>query len=291
MKKQLKTFIMTAGTAISLLAVTFTAAAAGPKASAHALAAGAATQTRQISPAVSSPAAAVTCKEMEASDVYWVTLDEDGNKDETVDLYPTESPTVTAAFDYNCIPKKTKLGIVWAIDGEQVLTSNESLKASNDADTYLYSLYMQDGSPLSDGEYGVEFYVGDTLLTSGSVNIGGEISPTEDVTDTEQTDVSVQGTVVDSKSKKPINGALVVVLNEGVDVEQWLEDGSDSDVLAYAKTDSKGQFELNDRIPVDTALPWLIGAKGYKTIMQQDFTIESPADDPYVLNIGLERSK
>ncbi|HEY3342161.1 MAG TPA: hypothetical protein VGK81_09095, partial [Anaerolineae bacterium] len=60
---------------------------------------------------------------------------------------------------------------------------------------------------------------------------------------------------------------------------------------AYSKTDSKGQFELNERIPVGKALPWLVGTKGYKTVLQQDFTIEDGAQDPYVLNVGLERSK
>jgi hypothetical protein len=281
MNKQLKSFIMTAATAVSLLAVTFTAAAASPKANANALA-GAAVQTRQTN----SLAAASTCTELQASDAYWVTLDEEGNIDETVDVYPTETLTATAAFDYNCIPKKTKLSIVWYINDEQVLTDNATPKATDKADTYSYSIYMKDGSPLSDGKYGVEFYVGEDLLTSGSINIGEDISQTETTTD-----VAVQGTVVDSKSKKAINGALVVVLNDGVDVEQWLNDGSDSDVMAYGKTDSKGQFELSERIPVGKPLPWLIGAKGYKTIMQQDFTIEEGAEDPYVLNIGLERSK
>jgi Carboxypeptidase regulatory-like domain len=285
MNKQLKSFIMTAGTALSLLAVTFTAAAASPKANANALA-GAATQTRQT-----GPAAASTCTKMQATDVYWVTLDADGNKDQTVDVYPTESVTVTAAFDYNCIPKKTKLGIVWSINDEQVLTSNETPKVSDKADTYIYSLFTKDGSPLSNGVYGVEFYLGDNILTSGSITVGEDISQTGVTTETQTTDVAVQGTVVDSKSKKPISGAVVAVLNEGVDAAQWLKDGSDSDVLAYSKTDSKGQFELNERIPVGTALPWLIGAKGYKAILQQDFTIEDGAEDPYVLNIGLERSK
>jgi len=137
----------------------------------------------------------------------------------------------------------------------------------------------------------VEFYLGDNILTSGSITVGEDISQTGVTTETQTTDVAVQGTVVDSKSKKPISGAVVAVLNEGVDAAQWLKDGSDSDVLAYSKTDSKGQFELNERIPVGTALPWLIGAKGYKAILQQDFTIEDGTEDPYVLNIGLERSK
>jgi hypothetical protein len=284
MNKQLKSFIMTAATAASLLAVTFSAAAASPKANQNALA-GKATQSQQTG----SLAAASTCTKMQASDAYWVNLDEDGNISETVDVYPSETLTATAAFDYNCIPKKTKLNIVWYINDEQVLTDSATPKASDKADTYSYSIYMKDGSPLSDGKYGVEFYLGDTLLTSGSINVGEDISQT-DVT-TETTDVAVQGTVVDSKSKKPINGALVVVLNDGVDVEEWLKDGSDSDVMSYGKTDSKGQFELNERVPVGKPLPWLIGAKGYKTIMQQDFTIEEGAEDPYVLNIGLERSK
>jgi hypothetical protein len=286
MNKQLKSFIMTAATAVSLLAATFTAAAASPKANVNALA-GAATRTRQAS----SLAAASTCTKLQASDVYWVNLDEEGNIGETVDVYPTETLTATAAFDYNCIPKKTKLSIVWYINDEQVLTDNATPKANDKADTYSYSIYMKDGTPLSDGKYGVEFYLGDNVLTSGTINVGEDISQTDITTDTQATDVAVQGTVIDSKSKKAISGALVVVLNDGVDVQQWLKDGSDSDVMAYSKTDSKGQFELNERIQVGKALPWLIGAKGYKTIMQQDFTIEEGAEDPYVMNIGLERSK
>jgi hypothetical protein len=285
MNKQLKSFIMTAGTALSVLAVTFTAAAASPKVNTKALAG-----TPAQSGHVSNSAAATTCTDMGASDVYWVTLDEDGNVDETVDVYPTETLTVTAAFDYDCIPKKTKLSIVWYMNDEQILTANESPKAANKADTYLYSIYMNDGTPLSDGKYGVDFYLGDELLTSGSITVGEEISDSNNISDL--TDVAVQGTVIDSKSKKPINGALVVVLNEDVDIAEWLDSGSDSDVLAYAKTDSKGQFELSERIPVGKALPWLIGAKGYKTISQQDFAITAEeAEDPYVLNISLERSK
>ncbi|MCL5999755.1 MAG: carboxypeptidase regulatory-like domain-containing protein, partial [Chloroflexi bacterium] len=139
-------------------------------------------------------------------------------------------------------------------------------------------------SPLPNGEYTIEYYIGEDLLTSGTVIVGEGPTPPGD-------DVAVEGTVVDAKSKKPINGALVVVLNEGVDAEQWLEDGADEDVFAFAKTNSKGQFELNNRIPTGVAYPWMIGAKGYRTILEQEFTIEEGVDDPYVLNIALERQK
>jgi hypothetical protein len=282
MKKQLKSFAVTASSLVSLLAITFTTAAARPSAVNVANLASASHQG-DVS---DRPAAA--CAALEASEVYWVTLNEDGDIDEKVESYPEETTKVTAAFDYNCIPKKTKLNIVWSIDGEQVLTDSSTPKVTDKANTYSHSIYMKDDSPLPNGEYGFEVYLGEDLLTSGSVTVGeGGPGPNPD----DVTEVTVQGTVVDSKSKKPITGALVIVLNDGVDAKEWLKDGADDDVMAYAKTDSKGQFELNNKVSIGQPMPWIIGAKGYKTILQQDYTIEEGSEDPFVLNIALERQK
>ena len=101
MNKQLKSFIMTAATAVSLLAVTFSAAAASPKANQNALA-GKATQSQQTG----SLAAASTCTKMQASDAYWVNLDEEGNIGETVDVYPSETLTATAAVRLQLHPQE-----------------------------------------------------------------------------------------------------------------------------------------------------------------------------------------
>jgi hypothetical protein len=285
MKKQLKSFAKTAGTAVSLLAITITSVAASPsKVNTGAVASAA-------NPAARSERPAAACTKIQASDVYWVTVTEEGDIDQKVETYPEGATKVTAAFDYNCIPKKTKLNVVWSIDGEQVLTDSSAPKPTDKANSYSHSIFMKNGDPLPNGEYGIEFYIGEDLLTSGNVTVGGEVTNTGTTTETTQSEVTVQGTVVDAKSKKPITGALVVVLNDGVDAKQWLKDGQDSDVMAFAKTDSKGQFELNNKVPTGAALPWVIGAKGYKTILQQDFTIEEGAEDPYVLNVALERQK
>ncbi len=291
MNKQLKSFITTMGTLVSLMAITVTAAAATPKINPDSLAGRAPSQ-----PLVYAPPAAV-CTKLKAGPVYWMNMDENGDITGTVDFYPSGTPTITAAFDYNCIPNRTKLGVVWSVDGEQVFTSNETPKYNPKPDTYTYMLFKKDASALDDGDYEADFYLGESLLTTGTVTIGNVVTNSTSLTQTNNetetlTDVAVQGTVVDSRSKKPIDGALVVVLNEGVDAKQWLNNGSDSDVLAYAKTDSTGSFELNERIPVDTALPWLIGAKGYQTIFDQSFKIDSAsATDPYPMTIKLVRSK
>jgi hypothetical protein len=232
------------------------------------------------------------CSAIEASEVYWVTVTEDGEVDETVESYPDETTKVTAAFDYNCIPRRTTLMTIWSIDGEQVLTSEDKPKATNTANTWTHSVFMKDESPLPNGEYTVEFYVGEDLLTSGTVQVGGDgPDPDPDPDPDPAADVTVQGTVVDSKSKKAINGAVVIFLNEGVDAEQWLEDGTDEDVLAFGKTDSSGEFELDNRVPVGTAFPLLIGAKGYRTILEPEFVIEEGSEDPFVLDVKLQRQK
>ncbi len=290
--KQLKSGFMAAAALATLLSVTLTASAASPQAGKAALVKGLAS-----APAASTGhAPAAACATLKASDVYWATLTDSGDVDQKVEGYPDGTSKVVAAFDYNCIPKKTKLSIVWSVDGEQIYTDSNTPKANDKANTYTYSLYNKDDSALTNGDYGVEFYIGDTLLTAGKVTVG-DLNVKDVTTDTTKTtnsstaEIAIQGTVVDSKSKKPINGALVIVLNEGVDPNAWLKDGKDEDILAFAKADGKGQFALNNPVPMNLALPWIVGAKGYKVIIDSEFTIEESTDDPYIMNITLERSK
>jgi hypothetical protein len=277
MKKQFRTLAVTAGSIITLLAITVGSVAAmgGAKL----------TGSARQSDTTGAPLAA--CAKLEAGEVYFVTLTEDGDIDETVESYPISTTKITAAFDYGCLPKKVAMNIVWSLDGDQILTDEDTPKASDKSGNYTHSIFMKDESELPTGEYTVEFYNGETMLTSGSITVG-------EVTDgpvVEGDELTVQGTVVDAKSKKPITGALVIVLNEGIVTADWLKDGKDEDVMAFAKTDSKGQFELNNKVPAGVALPWIIGAKGYKTVSQDDFVLAIGSDDPYVMNIGLTKTK
>ncbi|MCS7059623.1 MAG: carboxypeptidase-like regulatory domain-containing protein [Anaerolineae bacterium] len=220
------------------------------------------------------------CTKMEASEVVWVVLDEDGEVvEEEVESYPTETTRITAQFEYNCIPRRTTLVTVWSIDGETVVTAEDKPKASNKPDLWQASLFMQDGSPLPDAEYGVQFYIGKELLTEGVVIVGGEGGVSRTVT--------VQGTIVDSRTQKPIRGAIVIVLNEGVVLDDWLNEGADEDIYAFAKTDSKGQFVLDNPIPIGVPHSWVIGAQGYRPVIEEDWALEEDTEDPLVLNIKL----
>ena len=277
MKKQFRTLAVTASSILTLLAITVGTVAA----------VGGATLTSIARQSETTGAPLSACAKLEASEVYFVTLNEDGEIDEKVESYPISTTRVTAAFDYSCLPRKVAMNIVWSLDGEQILTGDDTPTATDKGGNYTHAIYMKDESELPTGGYTVEFYNGENLLTSGSITVG-------EVTDGPVVgggELTVQGTVGDAKSKKPISGALVIVLNEGVSTAAWLKDAKDEDVMAFAKTDSKGQFELNNKVPVGVALPWIIGAKGYKIVSQDDFVLAEGSEDPFVMNIGLTKTK
>jgi hypothetical protein len=135
---------------------------------------------------------------------------------------------------------------------------------------------------------GIQFFVGQNLFASGDITVGSDVANTV----TTPTDVAVQGTVVDSNSKKPINGAVVIVLKPNLDITNYLLFGAKSDQVAYAKTNSKGEFTLDNRVSVDVGYPWIIGAKGYRSIPDPVFTItQQLATDPYSMTISLDSAR
>jgi hypothetical protein len=221
------------------------------------------------------------CTELKAGEVIWVTVSEDDETEE-VESYPSGTSRITAQFEYSCIPRRTTIVTVWSYEGEVVLTAEDKPKADNKPGSFSASLFTQDDSPLEDGEYGVAFYVNKNLIAEGKVIVGGD--------DQAEKAVTVQGTVVDSRSGRPIRGALVIVLKEGVSVDKWLNGGSDDDVLAFAETNSKGEFVLSGPIPVGVPHDFIVGAKGYRPVVEKKWTIEDATEDPLILEIKLVRS-
>jgi hypothetical protein len=284
MKCQLRSFVFAACTALALLATLTTAAVAEPRAQLASTSAPAAGPSSSLA----APAAA-TCTKLQAPQgVYWVDLADDGSIQDTVTSYPSGVLTVTAAFDYTCVPNKTTVTTIWSVNGDTILTSKTNVKANSTSGTQTYWIFNNDGSPLSDGDYGVQFYVGQNLIATGDITVGNDSANTV----TTPTDVAVQGTVIDSISKKPINGAVVIVLKPNLDITNYLLFGAKSDQVAYAKTNSKGEFTLDNRISVDVGYPWIIGAKGYRSIPDPVFTItQQLATDPYSMTISLDSAR
>ena len=276
MKQQLRFFLAVAVAAGVMAATVFSAFAAEPG-----------LKRLQLPPqalgASEEPAGvAAKCTKMTASEVTWATLTEDGEVDEEVEAYPAETTTLAPLFEYNCVPSKTTLVTVFLLNGETVFTDKETLKADTKKGTYLYPLSKKDESPMDEGEWEVQFFNNKTLLTSGTVELGGEAP--------DKTGVTVQGTVTDKKTKKPVKATYVFVLNPGVTVQDWVDaEFPDEDVFTGGVTDSKGKYVLESKLERKEKYALVIMAKGYKPVTADDFSISDKDPDPLILNVTLTK--
>lgn len=281
MKQQIKTLAMVVAALIALVGAVFSAYGA-PAELARAGQVAARSGSPRLARMLPFPRAA--CTDMEPSDVAWVTLNEDFEIEDQVDSYPSGTSLITPVFEYACVPKKVTVVTVFSLNGEVVYSDKEALKASNSDGLYGYPLGTTDESPMDDGLWGVEFFNNKTPLTEGEVIVGEGDDPIEGET------VTVEGTVKDKKTKKAIKGAIVLVLNPGMTVDDWVDGGQeDSDVYTAGQTNSKGQFTLEDPLTRNEVYSLIVVAKGYKPIATDEFVIEDDVEDPVQLDIVLSK--
>jgi hypothetical protein len=277
MKQQLKWMFIVVGVCTALVATAFSASATAPRLAGAELPAASHLLRRDQS--------ALACTKMQAGDVAWVTLTEDGDIDEQVESYESGTSLITPVFEYNCVPRSVTIVTIFSLEGEPVFSDKESLRSSNSEGLYGYPLGTTDDSPLDDGEWGVEFYNNKTLLTDSSVTIGeGGNGNLADET------VTVEGVVTDKKSRKPIKGAVILILQPGVTVEDWVaDDQPDEDVYTGGKTDSKGRFTLENPLEREVEYSIIVVAKSYKPLANDGFMIDAEEEDPVQLTIKMTK--
>jgi len=228
------------------------------------------------------PAAA--CASMTATDVAWVTLTPNHHIDKQVPAYDSGPTDITPVFQFNCVPANTTVVSVFSLNGLTIFTDKEAVKARNTAGLYAYALEPSDGSTISDGEWGVQYFNDKTLLTSGSVTVGkagGDTSQT--------TTAGVQGVVQDQNSQAPIEGAVILVFNPGVKAQDFIQNGQkDSDVYTAGQSDSQGAFTLAKKLPRHQVFSMLIVAQGYKSVGNDTFQINDEAD-PVSITVSMTK--
>jgi hypothetical protein len=274
MLRQIKWMLGVVGALVALLALVFGAFATGPAQPRAA--------ARPGAKGLFEPAAA--CTKLKVTDVVWVTLDADGAIDQEVQSYPSGTSTITPVFQYNCVPKRITVVSVFSRDGESVYSDKETLKATNTKGLYSYPLGTTDGSPMDEGKWSVEFYNNKTLIASGEVQVG------DASTNPSGNTATVQGTITDKKTRKPITNAIALVFVPGTTVQQWLDGGQQQEqVYTVGKTDSTGKFVLEKPLERNTTYSLLITARGYKPLGTDSFQISDTDQDPVDLTIRMTK--
>lgn len=101
--------------------------------------------------------------------------------------------------------------------------------------------------------------------------------------------IDIYGYIVDAFTYKPIEGAMFIILKEGITYEEFALNPQDSMILTYSEADADGFFYCHD-VPVGCSYTVIVGAEGYIPICEND-AIEIGAyetEDWYLGNIYLE---
>ncbi len=295
MKAQIKLFLAVLATLTLLIASVFTAFAGGPQWQS-------AQPAAMVHPAMAAPplpgigevrAQADDCDDMEAMEVsdpaLWFATDEDqiAYPDIVVESYPTGTNAVAAGFEYKCIPKGSNLTIIFkygGFDAEPWVTASARLAPTNRPYVYHHMVYSTDGSAFIDSDFEVEFYLNEEPMTQGEIMLGEG----KDGKDGKNEQATVQGTIVDGKTRKPIKGAIIFILEPGTTAEEWIKaDMPEDELYTGAKTDAKGKFVCDRKIDRNVTYSVLVGAKGYKPLVADDFMVDEEDEDPVDLTIKL----
>ncbi|HEY9076210.1 MAG TPA: trypsin-like peptidase domain-containing protein [Anaerolineaceae bacterium] len=214
--------------------------------------------------------------------VAWTTaVDANNCATNKVTTYPTGTAKIYAVFSWTGMTQGAAVSWKWDYNGRTVATSSDTWKAAASGQCYSFSLYNRDGN-LPDGDFVFTILSGNNVLGTASTKIGGTTGPTTGGT------VLISGKIVDANTNAPIPEALVVVLKEGVDIDKWLDDGTDDQVMAFGKSDANGAFTLNNRLQRGVKYGMAVGAKNYR--MTTGY-ITLKADTPDNLSVTFQLSK
>jgi len=193
---------------------------------------------------------------------------------------------IYAFFDYVGMEDGWEWVRRWYIDGELVLENEESWEGGDEGEWWVG--VNNGNNALPDGEYMLELLVENQVVQEGSCTIGESSGPTPP-TPTTGGDVEIYGQIVDASTGRGIAGALFIVLQPGITVDefQWTED----EVYTYGETDNNGNYTLPDMLARDEYYSMLIGADGYEPIMEDDIYIPDDIESPFELNVELYKAQ
>lgn len=191
--------------------------------------------------------------------------------------------TVYAFFAVDGVATGTPWSTRWLLDGEEVLGEEMSWEGS--AGSTWVNITHPDGLP--EGTYTLELYVDGELAQRGSFTVaaGGDIADGA-------APVNVTGIMHDAdNARRTISGAQIVVLMPGVTVDEWVDAEFDpSMIFASGVSVRGGSFRLDNKLTPGERYGVVVVHDDYKPIRVDDFEVPVDAEDPYELDVALERS-
>ena len=192
-------------------------------------------------------------------------------------------------WDYTGMTNNLSWNVTWLLNDEVVVNQDDQWKG-DDKGTWSSYLYMQNGAPLPLGKYEMQLSIQGTVVQTATTTIGDVANlptptPVPDIADS----VVIKGTITDSTTGKPIEGAVFAVLVEGVTWDAF-NDTTDQ-TLDLAFTDSDGNFQLTTPLPRGHKYSMGAFADGYVSSVTDAVPITNDLPAITEVNIKLQKQR
>lgn len=186
--------------------------------------------------------------------VFSQDLTEDGRPINPAQHIKEPVAEIFATFEYDGMRNGQPWSAVWINSGNIIIEQKEPWD-DGEQGTKTVKLSNRNGIPA--GEYHLVLGIG------GEVELEGKIHVSERVDDT---DSEVSGQVVDNRSGRGIDGALVIVLRPDASLRHFLQTRSENDVETSTETGNDGRFTLPQQLPKGQSYSLVVAARGYEPI-------------------------
>lgn len=190
--------------------------------------------------------------------VFSTQVTADGRPINPAAMLPSGGKTIYATFDYQGMQNGAAWSQVWTMNSKPIVQQPGNW---SDGAQGRKTLTLTNQSGLPDATYQLVITLGSQVAIQGEVVVGRRV---------DDTDTEVSGQVVDARTNRGIAGALVIALNPGVAVQQFLQTQRKDLAFTSARTDQSGNFTFPKQLPKGQAYSLIVVAQGYR-----DLAIES----------------
>ena len=200
-------------------------------------------------------------------------------------MFPSGTQQIVGVFNYDGMRNGMKWGYTWSLNGDVVIDHQNDKTWDSDA-SGAYSLSVNSSDGLPDGTYDLNLYVSNRAVQSGSFVVGSaDSTPVPQPPHGSDLGVVVKGQIMDADTNRPVDGAVFVVLNAGVSVDDF-DNATDvnSLVAAAGVADADGNFLTAPGLDRNETYTVLVGAQGYQ---RREFAdgLELNSDAPAVFEL------
>ncbi len=181
-------------------------------------------------------------------------ITDDGRPINPTDQIPSGVDEVYATFEYDNLRRGTDWSAVWMTDGNVIIEQRDQWDEGEEG---RKAVKISNRRGVPDGEYHLVLGIGSEVALEGKMMVGRRV---------DESDSEVSGRLIDSRTGRGIDNAVVIVLKPRASMRNFLSNRSEHDVLSSTSTNRDGSFVLPEQLPKGHAYSLIAAARGYEPL-------------------------